>query len=263
MDPSDHARGPGGGHSFAAWQFRRQRSVSIADQSHLDRIDGGLGLRPLRNRERSTGAHRDVRSRHDFGQRDGPRSRDQVRLQPRGLQQRRHRGHALAAASTLPGSVGLSPPAPPGNFAGYAITNTQIRLNWTISPTAIGYDLYQIINGKPARIANYAVNLMSAAVINLSPGTTYAFNLVAYNTAGTAATPWIQVTTRACRPAARRPPRRRRSPAPRQRPSAWPRQRGRHRAQRWPPMPCLHNWWALATGQACSRSAAGRKVKRG
>lgn len=99
------------------------------------------------------------------------------------------------AVSTLAGSVGLSPPAPPGKFAGAAITTTQIRLNWTISPTAIGYDLYEIINGKPARIANYAVNLMSATVLNLSPGTTYSFNLVAYNKAGTAATPWIQVKT--------------------------------------------------------------------
>ena len=44
-------------------------------------------------------------------------------------------------------------------------------------------------------IATYAAGTTSATISSLAASTTYSFNLVAANSAGTAATPWVQATT--------------------------------------------------------------------
>ena len=103
-------------------------------------------------------------------------------------------------------SSAAAPPASssssPGNFAGTAASSSQIALSWTAAPGALGYDLYELQNGQPVRVATYAAGTTSATIGGLAAGSTYAFNLVAFKTGGTSATPWIQVTTLAAPAAA-------------------------------------------------------------
>jgi hypothetical protein len=101
---------------------------------------------------------------------------------------------AATAWITVPTAGGVSPP---GNFAGNAISNSQISLGWTAATGATGYRLYQLINNAPVLIATYGSSITSTTINGLSASTSYSFNLVAFNTNATAATPWITVATTA------------------------------------------------------------------
>ena len=83
----------------------------------------------------------------------------------------------------------------PDNFAGTAISTTQVGLSWVPSSGASGYSLYEMESGQPVLIETYLPSTTSATVSGLTPATTYQFNLVAFNTSAAAATPWISATT--------------------------------------------------------------------
>ncbi len=87
------------------------------------------------------------------------------------------------------------PPSAPGNFTATATRGDEVQLNWSSAKRADGYDLYMIEDGQPVFIANYGSDVTSATVRRLAPNTTYFFNLVAYNAAGTTATLWQEATT--------------------------------------------------------------------
>jgi hypothetical protein len=92
-------------------------------------------------------------------------------------------------------TAAASPPPVPQNFNGFATGTTTIGLTWLVSSGASGYQLYEFIGNQPQLISAFTSSQLSASVGNLSPGTTYAFNLVAFNASGFAATAWIGVTT--------------------------------------------------------------------
>ncbi len=108
-------------------------------------------------------------------------------------------GFGAPAGTTLPTTLA---PSSPSNFAASSPASTQVGLSWTASPGATNYDLYQNKNGQPTQIASYAPGTTSAMVNGLTAGTSYQFYLVARNSAGSAVTPWVQVTTRSAAAAA-------------------------------------------------------------
>jgi hypothetical protein len=64
-----------------------------------------------------------------------------------------------------------------------------------VTPNATGYWLYEFENGQPTQIATFDSSMTSTIVNSLAPNTQYAFNLVAFNSAATAATRWIAAET--------------------------------------------------------------------
>ena len=83
----------------------------------------------------------------------------------------------------------------PTTFTATALSQSSVSLSWSTAPAATGYRLYQSENGQAVAIATYAAGTNTATVNGLNAGTTYSFNLVAYNGGASAATPWISVTT--------------------------------------------------------------------
>ena len=83
----------------------------------------------------------------------------------------------------------------PDSFTGTVVSTTQIGLNWTVASGATGYNLYELQNGQPVLIDTYSAATTSATISGLTPATKYQFNLVAFNSYATAATPWISATT--------------------------------------------------------------------
>lgn len=84
-------------------------------------------------------------------------------------------------------------PAPnPGPLTLSATPNgtTSIRLQWTSSPNATNYGVYNWQNGQWIRILN--TTSLSAVINGLAPNTTYAFAILAENSYGTA---WSNVTS--------------------------------------------------------------------
>jgi fibronectin type 3 domain-containing protein len=102
---------------------------------------------------------------------------------------------AYGGSSGTTGGTTSSAPAAPTSFTGNAISSTQVSLSWATSSGATSYDLYEFENGKAVQINSFAAGTTSATVSGLAAGTTYDFNLVAVNSAGAAATPWIAVAT--------------------------------------------------------------------
>ncbi|HEY1598997.1 MAG TPA: fibronectin type III domain-containing protein [Pirellulales bacterium] len=88
-----------------------------------------------------------------------------------------------------------SPPPVPQNFNGFSQNSTSVSLTWLVSSGATGYQLYQFIGNQATLISSYTASTLGATIGGLSPGTTYAFNLLAFNSSGFAATAWIGVTT--------------------------------------------------------------------
>ena len=88
-----------------------------------------------------------------------------------------------------------SDPTAPTNFTASTLSTTQISLSWTSSTGQSGYQLYENVNGSTVLLTTYGASATSAVVGGLTAGTTYSFELVAYNSSGTAATSWIESTT--------------------------------------------------------------------
>jgi subtilase family serine protease len=88
-----------------------------------------------------------------------------------------------------------SSPTAPTNFQASALSTTQISLSWSSSTGETGYHLYEQENGQSVLVGTYAAGVTSATISNLTAGTTYSFELEAYNSSGTAATSWVQATT--------------------------------------------------------------------
>ena len=76
-------------------------------------------------------------------------------------------------------------------FSATAVSSTQVRLFWSTSIYAIGYNVYQFVNGTPTIVANVPAGTTSVTIGNLAAATQYAFNLVAYNTISSAGTAWV------------------------------------------------------------------------
>ncbi len=77
---------------------------------------------------------------------------------------------------------GLTPPA----FTATGVSTTQVGLSWTSVPGATGYYVIEAVNNKWDFIGNLNSNSTGCTVNNLSPGTTYVFDVGAYNAAGVA-----------------------------------------------------------------------------
>jgi large repetitive protein len=100
-----------------------------------------------------------------------------------------------AATPWIAATTTSGPLAAPSNFVGAPLSSTEVTLSWSIAPNASGYQLYEFENGQPTQIATFDSSTTSTIVNSLAPNTQYAFNLVAFNNATTAATHWISVST--------------------------------------------------------------------
>ncbi len=95
------------------------------------------------------------------------------------------------------GGTTVSAPAAPTNFSAHAISTSQIGLSWSASAGATGYSVYELENGQAMLLASLGSSSTSYTVSNLSPATTFSFKVAATNSAGSAATGWVQATTAA------------------------------------------------------------------
>ena len=102
---------------------------------------------------------------------------------------------AIAATPWVAATTSSGPLQAPAEFIGAPLSGTNVTLSWSTAANATGYQLYQIIGGQPALIGTFDGNTTSTTVNALQPNTTYSFNLVAFNSAQSAATRWINVTT--------------------------------------------------------------------
>ena len=102
--------------------------------------------------------------------------------------------NATAATPWISATTGGGVSAP-GDFTGIAASTTQIGLSWTASSGATGYSLYEMENGQPVLVNTYSSSTTSATINWLAPGSTYQFNLVAFNANATSATAWVSATT--------------------------------------------------------------------
>jgi hypothetical protein len=105
----------------------------------------------------------------------------------------------IAALSTYSGSSGgggtTTAPAAPANFSAQATSSTQVSVSWSLSTGATSYSVYsEIGGGQPVLDGSYSASTTSATIGNLTAGDTYSFQVVAINSAGSAATAWKAVT---------------------------------------------------------------------
>jgi subtilase family serine protease len=89
----------------------------------------------------------------------------------------------------------ITKPIVPTNFSAQAISTSQISLSWSVSSGATGYDVYELKNGQAVLISSLGSSATSFTVGSLSAGTTYSFQVAAYNSVSSTATGWIQATT--------------------------------------------------------------------
>ena len=89
----------------------------------------------------------------------------------------------------------VSAPVAPTNFTAQAISTTQISLSWSASSGATGYNVYELENGQAVLVGSLGSGATSFTVGSLSAGTTYSFEVAAFNSAGSTATSWLQATT--------------------------------------------------------------------
>ncbi len=94
-------------------------------------------------------------------------------------------------AVTLPTNTTL---AAPGNFTVKAASTTQATLSWSLSQGATGYRVYDQVAGQAVLLGTLSSTTTSTTVGNLTPGATYSFEVVAYNSTTTATTSWVSVT---------------------------------------------------------------------
>jgi subtilase family serine protease len=95
------------------------------------------------------------------------------------------------------GSTGSTTTAPlaPSNFTANAVSTTQVSVTWSASAGATGYNVYELENGQAVLVGTYGSGTTSATISNLIAGTVYSFEVAAYNSAGSSANGWLQVTT--------------------------------------------------------------------
>jgi subtilase family serine protease len=86
-------------------------------------------------------------------------------------------------------------PAAPTNFSAQAASTSEIDLSWSASSSATGYNIYELESGQAVLIGSVGSGATSFAVSNLAAATTYSFEVAATNSAGSAATGWVQATT--------------------------------------------------------------------
>ena len=86
-----------------------------------------------------------------------------------------------------------SDPTAPTNFTASTLSTTQISLSWTSSTGQSGYQLYENVNGSTVLLTTYGAGRPRRQIGGLTAGTTYSFELVAYNSSGTAATSWMNL----------------------------------------------------------------------
>ncbi len=89
----------------------------------------------------------------------------------------------------------VSAPVAPANFTARAISTTQISLSWSVSSGATGYDVYELENGQAVLVGSLGSGGSSFTLGSLSAGTTYSFEVAAFNSTGSTATSWLQATT--------------------------------------------------------------------
>jgi hypothetical protein len=89
----------------------------------------------------------------------------------------------------------VTAPAAPTNLTAQAISTTQINLSWSDSSGATGYNVYELENGQSVLIGSLNSSANSFTIGNLLAGTTYSFEVAAFNTDGSTATNWVQAST--------------------------------------------------------------------
>ena len=75
------------------------------------------------------------------------------------------------------------------------MSGTQINLSWNTVSGASGYLVDEWISGAWTQIGSFGSGVTSYAVTGLSPGTTYYFEVAAYNSAGTTWANYQSATT--------------------------------------------------------------------
>jgi subtilase family serine protease len=86
-------------------------------------------------------------------------------------------------------------PAAPANFTATATSSSQITLNWSAVSGASGYYVYELVNGQATLINTLSSSATSVTINGLTAGTTYSFEVAAYNSVGATASNWLQATT--------------------------------------------------------------------
>jgi len=87
-------------------------------------------------------------------------------------------------------------PTAPTNFTAQATSSSQVSLSWGLSSGATSYDVYyETTGGSPTLSGAYGASTTSATVSGLKASTAYSFEVVALNSAGSAATKWVSATT--------------------------------------------------------------------
>lgn len=104
---------------------------------------------------------------------------------------------ATAATAWIAATTMAGPVQAPANFIGTPLSGTQIGFSWSAAANATGYEFYEYENGQPVLIGTFGASTTSTTVSLLQPSTTYAFNVVAFNSTQRAATQWVAVTTTA------------------------------------------------------------------
>ena len=105
-----------------------------------------------------------------------------------------------AGSSWAEGNSITTPPAAPALNA-TAVSSTQILLSWNSVAGANGYQVVEWINGAWRPIINLGNSSTSYAVTGLNPGTTYDFDVAAYNSAGISWANGNSITTLPAAPA--------------------------------------------------------------
>ncbi|HEX4149532.1 MAG TPA: fibronectin type III domain-containing protein, partial [Pirellulales bacterium] len=105
----------------------------------------------------------------------------------------------IAGLSTWTGSGGGgqtgTAPAAPASFSVQATSSTQVSVNWSLSSGATSYSVYsELAGGQSVLDGTYGASTTSTTVNNLTPGQTYAFQVVATNSVGSGSTAWKNVT---------------------------------------------------------------------
>jgi subtilase family serine protease len=99
------------------------------------------------------------------------------------------------SVTTLATGQTVAAPSAPASVTASALSSTQVSLSWSASSGATSYSVYQDVNGDSALVGTYTAGTTSATISALSPATRYIFDVVAANSAGSAASRWVAVST--------------------------------------------------------------------